>query len=176
MLIAGLLGALLAALVLLVLPLSVSVELRTGEPGVARAGILGLSAVYRRRRRPGAPRRPGTGGLPMAAGEPSMQRSLRALGKLLEPLRALPLSGTEVALRGGTGDAAATGLLYGIAWAAISALLALSSTVPQRLSIEPRLEGPPSLSAEARAQLRIPLWRILLGGTLAVREILRRKV
>lgn len=175
MLIAGLVGAALAPALLMFFPLCISVDLRTGEPGVARLWLLGLDTVFRRRRvgRKGRRFVP-SGGVPVRR-DPSLERALAALSALLSPLRPVPVTGAEVQMLGGVGDAAATATLYGAVWAVLGALMTASGIEPRLITIEPRLDGPPSLNARARAEMRVPVWRILCGACLAGVSLLRTR-
>lgn len=174
-LLAGLGGAALAALLLMLFPLSISVDLKSREPGVARVWLLGLEAVFRRRRMGGGTRRFVPGGGAPTRGDPELERALAALGALLNPLRKVPVTGTEIELLGGTGDAAATATLYGAAWAVLGALMTVSGIKTRLLTLQPRLDGPPILSARVRAEMRVPIWRLVYGACLAGVSMLRSR-
>lgn len=173
MLLAGLVGAALAPALLMLFPLSISVDLRTEEPGVARLWLCGLETVYRRRRMARGRRRFVPRGAAASRSDPSPERALAALGALLSPLQRVPVTGTEISMMGGTGDAAATATLYGAVWALLGALITVSGIEPRILAIEPRLDGPPLLDARARAEMRVPIWRLVYGACLAGVSMIR---
>lgn len=168
MAVGGWLGFVLAVSLLLCLHLRVAVELESGRPTTVKAGLLGVDLVYRSTPgRPGASRAKASG----SGGGTAVGRSLRALRVLLDPLRQVPVRNAQVIIRGGTGDAAATAVLYGAVWAALSTWVKVSGTEPKLLRVEPTLEGPPDLWAKAGAQVSLPIWRLLLGGCRAMRTM-----
>lgn len=175
-------GFLLALLALLLLPFWVSVELETTRPPVARLSMLGIAAVYRRkanapRKRRSRPEQgaPGTGAgaddARSGSGGASVGGELRALDELFSTLRREPVRDARIALRGGTGDAATTAVLYGTAWALVSAVMTASGTGAERVELEPRFDGPPVFEASAGARFRAPLWLLVLGGIRAARAL-----
>lgn len=163
----GLLGFLLAACAVLFLRLRIRVELQTGRPALATAGCLGMRWTYRAERGAAPGGQKGGG----SAGGPGAGQALFALRALLDPLRPVPVRGARFALRGGTGDAATTAVLYGALWAAISTWAEVSGTQPEMLRVEPTLEGAANLWAMAAAEIRPPLWRLVLGGLRALRAL-----
>lgn len=159
----GLVGALGGLLAFLWVPLRL--RGRIDWPGWSEAEVrLGPLRVARwTAGGPHWPARPGDG--PQAEGGEGAAagRVVQALGAFFGSLERVPVRGAALEAEGGVGDPALTALLYGTAWAMLGGALAATGQ-DARLRLTPRLDGPAGGSVAARAEISLPLWRLVLAA------------
>ena len=172
----GLLGAVLAAVALLLVPLRLSSMLHW--PGFSEAEVrLGPWLVSRwQASGPSWPRRSqaagSRGGDAKGAVSPPLVGVTEAVGAFFAALQRAPVGGLELEAEGGLGDPAATALLYGAAWAALGGLMAAAGH-PVRVRLTPRLEGPGGGKLHARGEVAVTLGRLALAALRAL-AVMRR--
>lgn len=180
----GLLGTVMGALALLLVPLRLSSVLHW--PGYSEARVcLGpwrvshwQAAGPRWRRLLPQVRRLGEGGATgkgVGKGHAGSGPPLRALWAesdgFFARLRRIPMQGVQLEAEGGVGDPAVTAVLYGAAWALLGGLLAgQGQQVVAKLT--PRFEGPATGRLDARAEVSVTLGRLMLAALWGM-EVLR---
>jgi hypothetical protein len=97
-----------------------------------------------------------------------VHHAVAAIDAFFATLRRVPVKKAQLAAEGGVGDPAATALLYGAAWALVGGLVTAKGE-PVEIVLTPRLEGPAGGRLDARAEVSLTSFRLLLGVLRALR-------